>query len=760
MKKILLCISAILFLNAALANTKDASEQKNDTLYTELKSDVIILSSTKETNSLKSLPAAVSFLSQKNLDMIQASSLKEISAYVPNFFVSDYGSKMSAPLYIRGVGARTGTQTVSMYIDNVPYFNPSTFDTELYDIQRVEVLRGTQSTLYGRNSMGGIMNVYTYSPLTYEGKTATVSAGNHGLFSANLSHYKRVSNTFGFSASVYYKRTDGFFKNAYNGRRADDGDNAGGRVKLVWNWTPSLEAIFTSSFDYTNQNAYPYMNINNNKVDINGDNSYIRRVYTNGLALKYTADKYIINSTTAYQYLNDNMHMDQDYSSASIFGLNQRQWENSLSQEVTIKSNTNSNYQWSFGAFGFYDHLKMKSPVHMYEEGIGLLVQPALDRLNQNPNIPVTINITSPEIDFNCDFRTQTSGAAAFHQSTFNNLFNVKGLSFTAGLRLDYEKSQLKYNTNTGVNFDLGWKNAPRPTLNYRADTVMNGKADVDYLELLPKGVIKYAFNDGSYLYGSVSRGYKSGGHNVSLFADVLKDALQPAMMNAVGMGSAPGTDPKDLITFKPEYSWNYEIGGQVYFLDDALALNAALYYIDIKDVQITQFAESGAGRGTTNAGKASSKGFEVGAKVRPCKGFYLFANYGLADAKFKDYRVDDNTNYKDNHIPFAPQQTFSVGTSITYDMKKNSIIDKIQFDASYSGVGRIYWTEENNLYQRSYGTLNARLGFVKKAFTVELWGKNLLDKDYQAFYFESMGNSFVQKGKPIQFGATLKLKL
>ncbi|NDW10492.1 TonB-dependent receptor [Dysgonomonas sp. 520] len=766
MKKIILSIFLLLCLNAANADERTS----NDTIYTELKTDVVILSSTKETNSLKSLPAAVSVLSQKTLEARQITSLKDLSSVVPNFFIPDYGSRMTAPIYIRGIGARTGTQTVSLYVDNIPYFNTCAFDAELYDIQRVEVLRGTQSTLYGRNSMGGIVNIYTYSPLTYEGKIASVNVGNHGLFSAQLSHHKKVSDKFGFSTSLYYKKRDGFFKNANTGKDVDNMESAGGRIKLNWQATPNFSAVLTSGFDFSDQGAFPYMAADSAHVNFDGKSSYLRRTWTNGLSLKYTTNSFVVNSTTGYQYLNDNMYLDQDFSPAPVFGINQRQKQHSFSEELTIKSNTKSNYQWSFGAFGFYDKLNLTSPVYMYKEGIDSLIH---KNMNSVETMPLKVEITNDKLDFNSKFETPTYGIALFHQSTYSNLFNVKGLSATVGLRLDYEKTELNYDANTSVDFQMTMKKPPYMVAvpNLKADTVISGKTSTDQLELLPKFLMKYDINADSYIYASSSRGYKAGGHNHQLFADIIRQAMQEAMMSVSGRPSSTESIPiKDQITFKPEYSWNYELGGQAYFLQNALSVNLALYYINVSDVQISKFASNtGEGRMTVNAGKAESKGFEVGVKARPCKGFYLYANYGFADARFKDYKTNDKSgneiDYSGNHIPFAPQQTFSVGTSISYDLKRSSIIDQIYLDASYSGAGRIYWTEANDKSQSFYGTVNARLRLKKKAFSLEFWTKNLFDKKYNAFYFDSMEgtpyeNSFRQKGNPFQFGASLKVNL
>jgi len=759
-RKALLIIFALLSFSRISA--KDGLPK--DTLYTELKNDIVILSSTKETNSLKSLPAAVSVFSPKNLDALQVHSLKDLSAIVPNYFAADYGSKMTAPLYIRGVGARSGDQTVSMYIDNIPYFNTTSFDAELFDIQRIEVLRGTQGTLYGRNAMGGIMNIYTFSPLTYESTSFKIGGGNFGQFSGNGSHYQRLNDKMGFSVGAYYKQDDGYFRNLYTGKKTDDMKNAGGRAKFVWDISPRLSATYSVSFDYVDQGAFPYANIETGDVDYNSEGYYKRKLFTNGLALRYSGNGYELNSTTGYQYLNDDMNMDQDYTRLSIFQINQKQRQNSISQEITIKSTNKSDYQWSWGGYGFYDYLHTTPPVYMMEDGIQKYLQAPLTAIGA----PITF--TDDQIDLNGQYKRPTYGLAAFHQSTFNNLFNVKGLSTTLGVRLDYEKTKLDYHANTEANFDVAIPNLPVP-VSLKADTTIMGSSSADFLELLPKAVVKYQWLRNSYIYASASKGYKTGGHNIQIFADLLQEALEAKMMGMMppnmGGGHASGntTPVNDRISYKPEYSWNYEFGGQADIIENTLSANFALYYMDIRDVQITQFVNNRGGRMVSNAGKAESKGFEVGLKVRPCNGFYLYANYGLADATFKDYKEKDNegnivNDYSGNHIPFAPGSTFSLGGSITYSFKRNTIIDKLTFDTNFAGIGKTYWAENNVMSQGFYGTLNAHLALDKSIFTLELWGKNILDRDYNTFLFESDSKYFAQKGKPMRWGASLRINL
>lgn len=131
------------------------NENVNDTIKTYNIGEVIVTSSTKETNDLRTLPGAVSILSPQAIATRQIDALKDISAFVPNLYMPDYGSKMTSAIYIRGIGARSSGQSIGLYVDNVPYLDKSAFDFELNDIQRIEVLRGPQGTLYGRNAMGG-----------------------------------------------------------------------------------------------------------------------------------------------------------------------------------------------------------------------------------------------------------------------------------------------------------------------------------------------------------------------------------------------------------------------------------------------------------------------------------------------------------------------------------------------------------------------------------------------------------------------------
>ena len=217
MKKILretLCYSVVLFFS--IANAFAHNSLPEDTTKVIDIEEVVIIASPKETSKLRQLPASVSLISQKDMQANHITSLKSASSIVPNFFMPDYGSRLTSAMYIRGIGSRINTPAVGMYVDNIPYLDKSAFDFNFYDIERIDILRGPQGTLYGRNTMGGLVKVHTRSPFSYQGTDVKLSYGSgNNHHSASLTHYHRINERFAFSAGGYYEGADGFFTNAF-----------------------------------------------------------------------------------------------------------------------------------------------------------------------------------------------------------------------------------------------------------------------------------------------------------------------------------------------------------------------------------------------------------------------------------------------------------------------------------------------------------------------------------------------------------------
>ena len=721
----------------------------NDTIRTYNIDEIILTSSTKETNDLRTLPAAVSILSPQQIAGRQIDALKDISSLVPNLFIPDYGAKLTSAVYIRGIGARSSGQSIGMYVDNVPYLDKSTFDFELTDIQRIEVLRGPQGTLYGRNAMGGIVNIYTLSPFDFQGKRVSVSAGNYGQVKLKASHYGVVSDKFGFTAGVYYNRNSGYFENAYTGKKADKEQSVGGRLRLEGRLSPNFRLAYTFAGDYTDQGAFPYGLYNAEEeyvapVSINDPSSYNRTMLSNSLLLEYKTEQFLLSSTTGYQFLNDDMKMDQDFSPKSIFTLNQKQKQHAVSQEVAIRSNTDK-------------------PVTFKEDGIKEVLQPVFDKIKEeadNPRMP-SLKITDKELYIPGDFETPSFGLALVHQSTYNNLF-TEGLSLTAGIRLDYERQKFAYAAEAKMNMSAFMGNMEIPLSSFYEPTVMDVHADQDFWQVLPKVSLKYQCHPSTYTYISVAKGYKTGGYNVQMSADVMQAQMKYDMMSAfqsmIPTEIEKPVPVEDVAAYKPEQSWNYELGVRSELIEGHLNAELTLFYMDIRDLQITKFVNSGNGRILANAGKARSTGVESSLRARISSEWTADLNYGFTHATFRDYDNGQQV-FDGNFVPYTPRHTASLAAQYTKNLR-GKWIDQIYASAQLNGAGKIFWTEYNDICQNFYLTLNARIGVRKDKFNVSLWGKNLTNTEYSAFYFESFGNPFIQLGKPLQFGIEIAFTL
>ena len=181
----------------------------------------VVVRSFKQNRDLRLEPLSASSVTGTAIQNKNITGIKEFSSFIPNLFMPDYGSKLTSPVYIRGIGSKINAPSVGLYVDGIPYFEKSAFDFDFAEIDRVEVLRGPQGTLYGRNTMGGIINVYTKSPLKFQGTNASISNGTYGAREYALSRYAKIGEKFGYSLSADYNRSDGYFTNTFTDKKAD-----------------------------------------------------------------------------------------------------------------------------------------------------------------------------------------------------------------------------------------------------------------------------------------------------------------------------------------------------------------------------------------------------------------------------------------------------------------------------------------------------------------------------------------------------------
>jgi outer membrane receptor protein involved in Fe transport len=757
-----------LALTLSLQTVKADSIEPNDTVRTYNIDDIVITSSTKETNDLRRLPGSVSILSPQAVHARQIDAIKDISAVVPNLYIPDYGARLTSAIYLRGVGTRSSGQSVGLYVDNVPYPDKSAFDFELTDIQRIEVLRGPQGTLYGRNAMGGIINIYTLSPFNYRGTRLSLSGGSYGQMKAKASHYAGWGESLGLSLSAYYDRNDGYFTNQLTGKKADREASAGGRFKMEWKLLTGLSAAYTLSYDHVEQGAFPYGLYHRetgliDPVRIGDPSSYARDVLTHGLSIEYRTRSFVLSSVAGYQCLNDDMQMDQDFSPKKLFTLNQQQKQKAFNEEVAIKSHGNSNYQWSFGLYAFLNDLHTEGPVVFKEDGVKEIFQKVFDDLKaDNPRMPA-LQVMDEQLSIPGSFETPSRGAAFFHQSTYNNL-GLPGLSLTAGLRLDYEKQRMTYRSTAKMRLGIN-RNGQVTEISGIQPSVMDVSASQSFSQLLPKISLRYECTPLTFAYLSAAKGYKAGGYNVQMSADLMQSQMQYDMMSQFAPSMAVAPEPVENVTaYRPEYSWNYELGIRSELLERSLAGELTLFYADINDMQITRFVASGNGRILANAGKARSLGAELSLRARLSEGLTADLNYGYTHATFLSYVNEKKVNgeilrtdCKGNLLPYIPSHTLNVGLQYSR-LFRRAWVDQFSASAQVSGIGAIRWTEANDITQPFYALLNVQAGLRKGIVRFDLWARNLANTSYSAFYFESFDQPYVQRGKPLRIGVELSL--
>lgn len=660
-----------------------------DTMRAPINLDEATIVETKQ-NKRNLAPSSVSVVGKETLQAQEIRNIKELTSVLPNFYMPDYGAKQNSPIYIRGIGTKAKSTTVGFYVDGVPHYENSAFDVDLSDIERIEVLRGPQGTLFGRNAIGGTIALHSRSPLHYQGQRVQVGLGNYADRRLQYALSTRISEGLGLSASVGYHHNGGYFDNLYTGRKANVMDEAFGRVQLVGkageHWTLRLNSFL----DYSDQGGYPYGAFDTTTgkvVDVNYDrkSDYRRLISTTGFNAHYNNDCFTFNSQTAFQYIDDKQRIDQDFLPQNLYYVVNSLQQKMLSQEFTLKSNHNGRYQWIVGAIA----------------------------LHQRVDNTVDTQYTKPNIGTPAHYDIPTTALALYHQSSLNLW---RGLSATVGLRFDYEHAENKYRQHQ-YNLQTG----DFQKLLNETDT------QLDFHQFTPRFALQYLTTDHQLFYASLTRGYRAGGFNATFRNDAER-------------------------TYNPEYNWNYEVGAKLHTDNQRLMAEIALFYIDWRQQQVA-YTVPGKGNVLLNAGHSDSKGVELTLTARPWNGLTLQANYGYTYARFLDYQKSEKINYQGKMLPMVPRHTLAIAADYSHVLHR-SFIDRLSYHVGLQGLGKIYWTEDNTLFQPFYTLLNAKVTADMGRLAVSLWAKNLLNTDYNAYTFKAP-LVFAQKGRPTTLGVT-----
>lgn len=734
-KVILLILLAVQVLALRALPANEAAETAADTVLLQPVEVVAIK------GGGQSLPEAVSatVVGQREAEQLNIQALKGLSDVVPNFFVPDYGSRITSSIYVRGLGARMDQPVVGLTVDNVPFLNKDAYDFDIPDIVRMDMFRGPQSTLYGRNTLCGLISITTLSPLHWQGERLQAEYGRANSYRASASAYWKANENLGFALTGQANGTDGFYSNQYNGEKTGRERQYAGRFKTDWAPSSAFRLSNTLFVSNLNQSGYPYRNALTDRIDYNDTCFYRRFLLTDGLSASLNINNVLsVSSITSFQLLHDNMTLDQDFLPLDYFTLTQRKREWGLTQDFVARSLKQSALTWLGGLFGFYKRNAMHAPVTFGDVGIRSLIE---DHRNaSNPSYPIAWD--SRSFTLGSDFTIPTYGLAAYGQGDWR----LGRFTLTGGLRLDYEHSALTYRSHCATGYSIlhdGQVYGHVPV-----DIDQQGRLTRHFLELLPKLAVSYRASSQASFYASWTKGYKAGGFNTQMFSDV----LQQRLMNIMGIGSAYDVD--QIVGYRPEKSWNYEVGAHLDLLGHRLRLDASLFWIECRDQQLTMFPDGNTtGRIMTNAGRTRSVGGELQADYRPADRLLLRASWGYTRARFRHFD-NGQGNYAGNAIPYAPANTLFLQAQYTFPFGRETSLD---LEAHTTGTGKIYWNEANTLSQPFYMQLGASATLTWRDLQAQLWGENLTGTRFDTFYFMSMRNEFLQRGRPWRIGITLR---
>ncbi|MCR5077828.1 MAG: TonB-dependent receptor [Prevotella sp.] len=695
--------------------------------------EVVVVDQPKEAFRLRQQPLSSTSFNGQQLQQLNVQDIRQLSVFVPSFAMPEYGSRYTSSIYVRGIGSRVYSPAVGIYLDGMPLQSKSAFNFHAYDVDRVDVLHGPQGTLYGMNTEGGLIRLYSRNPFQYQGTDMRLSVGTKFWRKLEASHYQKLTDRLAFSLAGFYNGQNGFFRNRFNGERADQFNEFGGKGRLLWKPAERWSLDLMADYQYTRQNGFPYgqvitdeqvasagltspyyaLKAGTQSPDQNRQSNYRRNILNTGLGVRYAGNGFDINSMTSWQYLHDYMLMDIDYLPQDYLHMTQRQHGNSLTEEVSVKSHNSSRWHWTFGAFGSYQWLKTVAPVYFDKDMNDYLSKTITSyayngMLNAMAARMAQGMIAKGMPEAAAQAAAQKSAAAAilmaggctinmamdpvpglFHTPTFNlgvyhesNIDLTSRLTATLGLRYDYSHVAIDYATSARVALQ---ESVMGVNLNPVVTSALSHHESNHFRQLLPKIGLTYRLDNGGNLYATWSKGYRAGGYNFEMFSDVLQTETAAAANKAradmeIAHDGAYYERIAKTIEYKPETSWNYEAGAHLNLLGNQMHLDLSAFYMQIRNQQLSVMAGNyGFGRVMTNAGRSHSCGLEATLRGMALDNRLSYVlSYGFTSARFDEYAdstAAGKVDYEDKRVPFVPQHTLGASADYRIDVDPAALL-------------------------------------------------------------------------------------
>lgn len=696
----------------------------------------VVVTAQRREQSVQDTPISITALSGDTLVEIGATDISGVSDYSPGLLVTPtIGGSVNAGITIRGVGNTSNNlsrdNAVGMYLNGVPISKTSGAIFDAVDLQRVEVLRGPQGTLYGKNTIGGAVNLITKKPSGELGGELRVGLGNEGLLETRGSLDAPVIGgaegglgELRTRMSGFYRQRDGFYVNeGPSSDDFDDRDQWGLRFDADWRLnerlnieygydvfqaeqTPPMLALTNSAtFAFVIPPLYPLIDAatQTDRPDaIANDSAFTSESEVEGHTVTVTYDlpdtamgDLTLRSITGYRDLHTLSLSDFDGTAIDLFRFRIENDFDQWTQELQLLGSTERT-QYVLGLFYYEDNWDTDNPRWLFQFGG--------DKHDVSMRGAKDVSV------------------AAFGQLTWTpNLFEDR-MEITVGGRWTEEKKDVYnlakdvsiYDVNPAdANAGVYARNTTGNPVFDAAGNLIPIETDDTWSEFTPMATVAWRFSDTVNGYAKIATGFKSGG------------------FNGVATSNASFLTP-----FAPETMTTYELGLKTRLLEQRVQLNMSMFYNDYEDFQANRFLEEVVGTAIVNAGSATMQGMEIELTARPLPNLDLILNYSLLDTSYDQFIGDDGSDISnDRYFAYAPENTVFASLKYSFDPLSFGTLS-LRADYAWSDDYYVGILDDPTTNVEAYGLLNARvdLSGIKLGqgeLRVSAWGRNLTDEEY-----------------------------
>jgi len=692
LSNVAIAVSALMFtsVNAFAEDAKSSDEAKKEK---RKPIETISVTAQKRVESVQDIPIAITAFSGDRLVESGIENSLDLQMIDPALVITT--NTVAAQPYLRGVGTDIFTpgaeSSIATFVDDVYISRTTSALQDFLDIERVDVVKGPQGVLFGRNAVGGALNVYSNKPTEdFEGKVSATIGNFNKRRLEGMINVPLVDDKVFWRFAALSSQRDGYSENIFTGKDVDNDDVISFRTHLKVNVTDDFNLLFSANHTKEDSDRNLAIHIDDygigpasaadrltvkdkHDVSLNEDSYLESEISGYSLTANVDFDNVSFKSITAYRESDVKEHLDLDGTELDYLANSPKFTSESLTQEFQLVSTDGGDFDWVVGAFFLSEEATQQLNIELTFPGTGFKIQP--------------------------DGLVETDAYAFFGNVKYhiNDEWAISG-----GIRYNNDERTIDFVQNT---------------INLANNTVIPGttlahKNSKEFSSTTPRIVAEYKPEQDLMFYASASRGYKAGGFNTNVYQEE---------------------------SFAPEFVWAYEGGFKSTVWDDRARINGAAFYYDYKDMQLNSLppgGETGSFQVVFNAAKATVKGIELATTFVPNDDFEYSVSVQLLDATFDDFVAENpnepaigEINRSGGTMPRAPEVSVSFSSKYIWIIGERALT--WHADLRYEGDQYLDVFQDDKVQRKSNYMINTRLNYeLTDDMTVSAWIRNLTDEE------------------------------